>query len=310
MQYRTPLPSCKCKYNHFTLNTRLPVSRASVNCPKRYCQGPTAPFLSVETGTELGDTFVRIEKTSPALRCVDRLLKLLAFTKRESSNISEVIQQLLSSCTNLDIRALEPFIPTQVHGTSTHRLRAHGFRECITPNSSTNKYSCCTFESDTHHKVRLDSADYTINFMAILCFMVESVTWMGKFEDLIILADQFWATITPCIHCYQEVPDENYQLDPLDFDPSISRSNVLLRLSEAEEANLRTQLLDTVNTVLRANSADLSEIIRGKKAQEIVTAMFLDDQELKQCLYNIFGGSEGWMTGQNWLQMYCSICHS
>jgi len=72
---------------HFTLNILDPTIRASPRCPSWYSQGSNAPFLGVETSTGLGDTFVKIEKSSPALKCVNRLLKLYAFTKREGSDI-------------------------------------------------------------------------------------------------------------------------------------------------------------------------------------------------------------------------------
>lgn len=274
--------------NHFTLTTREPVTYAAPSSPRRYSCGDALPFVGVETSSGLSDTFVRIEKSSPALKCIDRLLKLHAFTKRAGSSLKPTIQKLLACYTTLDLNALDPFIPSQVHGTGTHRLRAHGFRESITPNSSSNKFSCCTFETDTHHRIRSDTADYTINFMAVMCYCVEMASWPGQSIDWKPYPAQYWSTVSLCDICYQEVPPERYELKANIDEYAISKDNPLVYISSSEEKLLKQQIIDKINQALRTETVNVAAAVTSDKARSLITELFITDLETRSRLVNTF----------------------
>lgn len=274
--------------NHFACTIFDPTQYASTMSPRRYCSGDKRPFLGVQTSSGLSETFVKIDTSSPALKSVDKLLKIYAFTRRYKSNLSNLIINMLKQFTRLKVDTLDPFIPTQVHGTSTHRLRAHGFREQIAPNSPWNKFSRTVVDTDTYHDLRMDDADYTINYMGILCYLVEMSFLSQEFSDKEALSNRVWAILNGCKTCYSEVPKETYSLTGNSLGAALVLGNPLLQLSLSEEITLQNEILTMVNTVLRAPTGQVSTTVSRVKAKEIVSSMFCDEMIYKGLLSNIF----------------------
>ena len=138
-----------------------------------YKKGPERPFIGHRTKQMISLPDYELKHVSIGMQRVRKVVEVFIQTRREGSNIDEIIQFVLSGLTNLTLQTLLPYAPRKTHGTTMHRMRTRTFVDMVSPNESVNRYTLVSGHSNAHETLVGDDKDSSINFLSLLCFQVE-----------------------------------------------------------------------------------------------------------------------------------------
>ncbi|AJG39057.1 polymerase [Tacheng Tick Virus 4] len=211
-----------CRTHHFAL-TYAADDTAGVGFESdHYREGPYKPFMGQQTRTGNIAPQLRIIDTDPVASKLCTLLMLRDWTHTEMytpdgmvvSNFPDLIDQVIQCYTATPVDQLAPITAVRKSGTMTHRMRAHGFRESIVPNTLQNVYTCMQGESNTHTHLRMDPKNITINFLHVFCYSIAMATYDLNYHPFTQCPPLSWIVTTPCPHCNQEILEPPIVLDP------------------------------------------------------------------------------------------------
>lgn len=203
--------------NHFVYNYDPPTTFINQHSSHHWGVAGKSPFLGYTTRTGNIAPIVSFQEKDPLLIKVRNLLDILSWVNKTitypdgttvSSNLSELIELILSMYTDITTEQLAPFTAKRKSGTIQHHSRAPRFRESIVPNLLSNAYQNISGSSDTHNTLRESDMHYTVNFLHIMCECSHLIQIEMETGPNVTSPRLLWGITTACPECTIPIEEE------------------------------------------------------------------------------------------------------